>query len=330
MKSWRVLVTGGAGYIGSVVAERLIREGHATTVLDNLERGHRDAVPAQATFIEADLRDGVGLRRALDGMHFDFVVHLAAASLVGESMENPGKYFGNNLGGGVHLLDAAVTAGARGFVFSSSAATYGDPESIPIREDAPTIPTNAYGESKLLFERILAWYSRLKNLRYASLRYFNAAGATEERGEDHEPETHLIPRVLEAAREETEVEIFGEDYPTPDGTCIRDYIHIVDLAEAHLKAMHALDRGIEGIFNLGNGSGYSVKEVISVAEQVTGKKIRTRIAPRRPGDPPALVASSEKARTVLGWNPTRGDLREIIASAWNWHAAHPRGYAPRH
>jgi UDP-glucose 4-epimerase len=313
-----------------VVAERLVQEGHATTVLDNLERGHRDAVPHQAAFIQADLRDGEGLSRALRGVQFDFVVHLAAASLVGESMENPGKYFGNNLGGGVHLLDASVAAGARGFVFSSSAATYGDPDSVPIREDAPTVPTNAYGESKLLFERILAWYSRLKSLRFASLRYFNAAGATEERGEDHEPETHLIPRVLEAAREGTEVEIFGDDYPTPDGTCIRDYIHIVDLAAAHVDAMRALDRGIEGIFNLGNGSGYSVREVISVAEEVTGKKIRTRVAPRRPGDPPALVASSEKARKVLGWNPSRGDLREIIASAWTWHAAHPRGYAPRH
>jgi len=326
----KVLVTGGAGYIGSVVAERLLAEGHETTVLDNLERGHREAVPGKAVFIEADLRDGHGLRRALEGMRFDFVVHLAAASLVGESMENPGKYFGNNLGGGVHLLDASVACGARGFVFSSSAATYGDPESVPIREDAPTIPTNAYGESKLLFERILVWYSRLKKLSFASLRYFNAAGATEERGEDHEPETHLIPRVLEAAREGTEVEIFGDDYPTPDGTCVRDYIHIVDLAEAHLCAMRALDRGIEGVFNLGNGSGYSVKQVVSVAEEITGRKIRTRIAPRRPGDPPALVASSEKAQRVLGWNPMRGDLREILSSAWAWHAAHPRGYAPRH
>jgi len=324
------LVTGGAGYIGSVVAERLVQEGHTTTVLDNLERGHRNAVPPEAAFIEADLRDGEGLRRALAGMRFDFVVHLAAASLVGESMENPGKYFGNNLGGGVHLLDAAVACGARGFVFSSSAATYGDPETVPIREDAPTIPTNAYGESKLLFERILTWYSRLKRLSYASLRYFNAAGATEEHGEDHDPETHLIPRVLEAARNGTDVEIFGDDYPTPDGTCIRDYIHILDLAEAHLNAMHALDRGVEGIFNLGNGEGYSVKDVISAAEAVTGRKIRTRIAPRRAGDPPALVASSEKARQILGWNPMRGDLREIIASAWAWHTAHPHGYTPRH
>jgi UDP-glucose 4-epimerase len=307
-----------------------LADGHETTVLDNLERGHREAVPDQAAFIEADLRDGEGLRRALQGMRFDFVVHLAAASLVGESMENPGKYFGNNLAGGVHLLDASVAAGARGFVFSSSAATYGDPESVPIREDAPTVPTNAYGESKLLFERILVWYSRLKKLSFASLRYFNAAGATKERGEDHEPETHLIPRLLEAAREGTEVEIFGDDYPTPDGTCIRDYIHIVDLAEAHLCAMRALDRGIEGVFNLGNGSGYSVKEVVSAAEEVTGRRIRTRIAPRRPGDPPALVASSEKARRVLGWNPVLGDLREILGSAWAWHTAHPHGYSPRH
>jgi UDP-glucose 4-epimerase len=323
----KILVTGGAGYIGSVVAERLIAAGYDTTVLDNLERGHRAAVPARADFIHADLRDAAGLAAALSGRRFDVIVHLAASSQVGESMQNPGLYFANNLGGGVHLLEAALAAGARGFVFSSSAATYGDPLEVPIPEDAPTVPTNPYGESKLLFERILGWYSRVKGLRFISLRYFNAAGATAERGEDHEPETHLIPLVLRAARTGKPVDIFGDDYPTPDGTCVRDYIHIVDLAEAHIAAISALERGVEGVFNLGNGAGFSVKEVVRVAEQVTGTSIATRIAPRRPGDPPALVASSTKARAVLGWNPTRGSLNDILASAWAWHSAHPQGYA---
>jgi UDP-glucose 4-epimerase len=322
-----VLVTGGAGYIGSVVAERLVAGGHETTVLDNLERGHRAAVPPAAEFIQADLRDREGLARGLGPRHFDVVVHLAASSLVGESMQDPGRYFANNLGGGVNLLEASVAAGARGFVFSSSAATYGDPTSIPIDENAPTIPTNPYGESKLLFERILSWYSRVKGLRSVSLRYFNAAGATEERGEDHEPETHLIPLVLRAAARGTTVDIFGDDYPTPDGTCVRDYIHIVDLADAHVDAMAAIERGVEGAFNLGNGAGFSVREVVRVAEEVTGRRIATRVGPRRPGDPPSLVASSAKARSLLGWKPTRGDLRDIVASAWAWHLAHPDGYA---
>ncbi len=327
----KVLVTGGAGYIGSVVAERLVAEGHEVVVLDNLDRGHREAVPSEAEFVLADLRDEAGLRRALASRRFDFVVHLAASSLVGESMENPGKYFANNLGGGVNLLEASVAAGAAGFVFSSSAATYGDPAAVPISEDAPTLPTNPYGESKLLFERLSSWYSKLRGLRFVSLRYFNAAGATATRGEDHEPETHLVPLVLRAAREDGVVRIFGDDYPTHDGTCVRDYIHIVDLAEAHLAAMRAMSRGVEGVFNLGNGAGFSVKEVVAAAEEVTGKRIRTVVAPRRPGDPPSLVASSSKAREILGWNPTRGSLREIIASAWAWHRAHLHGYdAPRH
>jgi UDP-glucose-4-epimerase GalE len=247
--------------------------------------------------------------------------------LVGESMQDPGRYFANNLGGGVNLLEASIAAGARGFVFSSSAATYGDPTEVPISENAPTIPTNPYGESKLLFERILEWYSRVKGLRFVSLRYFNAAGATEERGEDHDPETHLIPLVLRAASRGTTVDIFGDDYPTPDGTCVRDYIHIVDLADAHVDAMAALERGVEGAFNLGNGAGFSVREVVRAAEEVTKRPIATRVGPRRPGDPPALVASSAKARAMLGWKPTRGDLRDIIASAWAWHLAHPQGYA---
>lgn len=327
----KVLVTGGAGYIGSVVSERLLAKGHEVVVLDNLERGHREAVPAEAAFIQADLRDPAGLEAALAGKSFDMVMHLAASSLVGESMENPGKYFGNNLAGGVNLLEAALRSGARGFVFSSSAATYGDPLEVPIPESAPTVPTNAYGESKLIFEKILAWYSRLKNLRSISLRYFNAAGATEVRGEDHQPETHLIPRILQAAADGGTVDIFGDDYATPDGTCVRDYIHIVDLADAHVLAMMALDRGIEGSFNLGNGSGFSVKEVIAEAERVVGGSIHRRVGPRRAGDPPSLVASSAKARAVLGWEPRFGDLGSILESAWAWHRKHPQGYrTPRH
>jgi UDP-glucose 4-epimerase len=322
----RVLVTGGAGYIGSVVAELLVAQRHDVIVLDNLSRGHREAVPPAAEFLQVDLRERRVLREALRGHELDIVIHLAASSLVGESMEEPGKYFENNLSAGVHLLEEALAVGARSFVFSSSAATYGDPQEIPISEDAPTVPTNPYGETKLAFERILNWYSRLRGLRFISLRYFNAAGASEERGEDHDPETHLIPLVLRAAAAGGEVGVFGDDYPTPDGTCIRDYIHILDLADAHLQAMSALADGVEGIFNLGNGAGFSVREVIAAAEEVTGKSVRTRIEPRRPGDPPALVASSGKARRVLGWDPIRGDLKGIIDSAWQWHCRHPEGY----
>lgn len=322
----RVLVTGGAGYIGSVVAELLVAQSHDVTVLDDLSRGHREAVPDAAEFLQVDLRERRMLREALCGRELDIVIHLAASSLVGESMEDPGKYFENNLSAGVHLLEETLAVGARDFVFSSSAATYGDPQEIPIREDAPTVPTNPYGETKLAFERILNWYSRLRGVRYISLRYFNAAGASEERGEDHDPETHLIPLVLAAAASGGEVGVFGDDYPTPDGTCVRDYIHVLDLADAHLLAMAALADGVEGIFNLGNGAGFSVREVIAAAQEVTGAEIRTRIEPRRPGDPPALVASSDKARRLLGWDPVRGDLKGIIGSAWRWHRRRPEGY----
>jgi UDP-glucose 4-epimerase len=324
----KVLVTGGAGYIGSVVVERLLREGHETTVVDDLSEGHRSAIPDAALFVEADLRDRAALSRALAGRSFDAILHLAASCLVGESMEDPGKYFENNVSAGVNLLEVAMALGAGRIVFSSTAATYGDPGVSPIPEACPTEPTNPYGESKLLFERVLSWYSRVRGLRWIALRYFNAAGASEERGEDHEPETHLIPLVLRAAATGGEVPIFGDDYPTPDGTCVRDYIHILDLADAHLDAMRAMERGASGPFNLGNGAGFSVREVVRVAEEVTGRPIRTRVAARRPGDPPSLVASSERARRILGWSPKHGDLREIVASAWRWHVAHPTGYRP--
>ncbi|MGH2571283.1 MAG: UDP-glucose 4-epimerase GalE [bacterium] len=322
----RVLVTGGAGYIGSVVVERLLREGHDTTVVDDLSEGHRSAVPDAAAFVKADLRDRAALSRTLAERSFDAIQHLAASCLVGESMEDPGKYFENNVAAGVNLLEVGMALGAGRIVFSSTAATYGDPGVSPIPEACPTEPTNPYGESKLVFERVLAWYGRVRGLRWIALRYFNAAGASEERGEDHEPETHLIPLVLRAAATGGEVPILGDDYPTPDGTCVRDYIHILDLADAHLDAMRAMERGASGPFNLGNGAGFSVREVVRIAEEVTGRTIRTRVAARRPGDPPSLVASSERARRILGWNPKHGDLREIVASAWRWHLAHPTGY----
>jgi len=321
-----VLVTGGAGYIGSVVCERLAAEGHAATVVDDLSTGHREAVPSGVELGVADLRDRAGLAAALQGRRFDAVVHLAASSLVGESMEDPGKYFENNVGGGVNLLEVSRALGADRFVLSSTAAAYGEPESVPIREDSPARPTNPYGESKLQFERILSWYERLHGLRWVALRYFNAAGASEARGEDRDHETHLIPLVLRAAASGGEVKMFGDDYPTPDGTCVRDYIHVLDLADAHVRALDAMDRGITGVFNLGNGEGFSVREVVRAAERVTGRSIRAAVAPRRPGDPATLIASSEKARTVLGWRPAHAELETIIRSAWDWSQRHPDGY----
>lgn len=323
----RVLVTGGAGYIGSVVCERLLAEGHEGVVLDDLSTGHREAVPAEMELLEVDLRDRKALFAGLKGRSFDAVMHLAASSLVGESMTDPGKYFENNVGGGVNLLEAALAAGADRFVLSSTAATYGEPEKVPITEEEPTTPTNPYGESKLQFERILAWYEQLRGLKWVALRYFNAAGASATRGEDRDHETHLIPLVLKAAATGGQVKMFGDDYPTPDGTCVRDYIHILDLADAHVCAMGAMERGVTGIFNLGNGEGFSVKEVVAVAEKVVGKRINAVTAPRRAGDPATLIASSGKARSVLGWKPERGDLEGIVRSAWDWHQAHPNGYA---
>ncbi len=322
----KVLVTGGAGYIGSVVCERLREEGHDATVLDDLSQGHREAVPVGTELLETDLRDRRALRASLSGRSFDVVMHFAASSLVGESMKDPGRYFENNVSAGINLLEESRRIGADRFVFSSTAATYGEPERSPITEDFPTIPTNPYGESKLMFERILDWYVRVRDLRYVALRYFNAAGASGTCGEDHDPETHLIPLVLKAAADGGKVHVFGDDYPTPDGTCVRDYIHVLDLADAHLKAMEAMDRGVGGAFNLGNGAGFSVTEVISAAEDVTGRRIRKARAPRRPGDPPTLVASSARAEEALGWKPCREDLPTILESAWRWHREHPRGY----
>ena len=320
-----VLVTGGAGYIGSVCVEQLLNAGHAVTVIDNLTEGHRTAVDPRATFVHACLSDQARVLDVLRGARAEAVIHFAANALVSESMTNPGKYFGNNVGNGVKLLDAAVAAGVRKFVFSSTCATYGLPERVPMTEDTPQRPVNPYGESKLMFERMLQWYQQLRGLEFVAFRYFNAAGASARFGEHHRIETHLIPNVLKVALgQAAQCEIYGTDYPTPDGTCVRDYIHIIDLALAHICA---LAPGKSGFFNLGNGSGYSVREVISACERVTGKTVPTIEKPRRPGDPPRLIAAAEKARQELGWTPRFPKLDDIVSTAWDWHRKNPKGYA---
>ncbi|MBU6398765.1 MAG: UDP-glucose 4-epimerase GalE [Verrucomicrobia bacterium] len=319
-----VFVTGGAGYIGSVCVEELVEAGHRVTVYDNLSEGHRSAVDPRATLVEGCLSDRRRLGEALEGSRAEAVIHFAAHALVGESMTNPGKYFRNNVGGGLNLLDAAVETGVRKFIFSSTCATYGPPERVPMTEDLPQRPINPYGASKLMFERMLEWYQRIHGLEFVALRYFNAAGAGERFGEHHRLETHLIPNVLKVALGQApHCEIYGTDYPTPDGTCIRDYIHIVDLAQAHLLA---LAPGRQGFYNLGNGDGYSVREVIQSCQRVSGRNIVALEKPRRPGDPPRLVASAEKAMRELGWKPRYPKLEQIVGSAWRWHQAHPNGY----
>jgi UDP-glucose 4-epimerase len=321
-----VLVTGGAGYIGSVVVERLIVQGHQAVVYDNLCRGHRQAIAAEAAFVQGDLADRDGIIRALEAHQIEAVIHMAAFALVGESVAEPRMYFGNNLVNGFHLLEAMLTAGVKKIVFSSTCATYGAPDSIPITEQTPQRPTNPYGESKLAFEKMLRWYDEAYALRHVAMRYFNAAGATDRFGEDHDPEAHLIPNVLKvAAGRKSHVDVFGEDYPTPDGTCVRDYIHVSDLADAHVLALGVLDHRSD-VYNLGYGSGYSVAEVVEMARQVTGRRIPTESAPRRPGDPPVLIANADKARRDLGWLPRLSELDRIIESAWRWHLAHPNGY----
>lgn len=323
----RILVTGGAGYIGSVVTQELIKDNHGVVVYDSLYKGHRPAVVDGAEFVQADLRDEEILRRTLHEKNIEAVIHMAADSLVGESYVNPGKYYDNNVSAGLVLLNAMRDANVRQLVFSSTAAVYGEPEKQPIEESDPTNPTNPYGESKLAFERAMHWYDRAHGLRYASLRYFNAAGATHKCGEVHDPETHLIPILLQVASGKRDhVEIFGDDYPTADGTCIRDYIHVVDLARAHILALGVLNEGSR-IYNLGcGGSGYSVRQVTDTARQITGKEIPVKIGPRRAGDPAVLIASSEKVKRELGWKPQYQDLTVIIDSAWRWMLEHPNGY----
>ncbi len=321
----KILVTGGAGYIGSVTSELLLDQGHEVVVFDNFERGHRDAVDPRARVQEGDLRDRDRIVDAMMREKPDAVVHFAAYALVGESMENPPMYFRNNTCGGVHLSEAMRLAGVRKIIFSSTCATYGIPERMPMDESLPQRPTNPYGESKLQLEKVLQWCDERFGTQSVFLRYFNAAGATERFGEHHDPESHLIPNVLRVALGQTEkVMILGDDYPTPDGTCIRDYIHIVDLAQAHILA---LEKDVSGPFNLGNGDGYSVKQVVDIAREVTGKPIKAEVAPRRPGDPPRLIAAADKAKTVLGWKPKYPDLKTIVEHAWKWHVRHPNGYA---
>ena len=321
----KVLVTGGAGYIGSACTEYLLDKGYEVTVFDALITGHRDAVDPRATFVEGNLADRDGLIELCRKNGFDAIMHFAAFSLVGESMQNPSKYFQNNLANAINLADAAVAGGVKNFVFSSTAATFGQPEKIPISETDPQKPINPYGESKLCFEKVLNWYSRIHGLKYAALRYFNAAGATGKYGEDHRPESHLIPIILQTIRgKRDKLMLFGDDYDTPDGSCIRDYIHILDLAQAHELALSAPE---SGHYNLGTGNGLSVFEIIRAAEEVTGKKVKFEIAPRRPGDPARLIACSDKARSMLKWRPQYESAHAIIESAWKWQLKHPDGYA---
>jgi UDP-glucose 4-epimerase len=322
-----IFVTGGAGYIGSAAAAALLEAGHTVTVYDSLASGHRQAVPESATFIHADLADQDALDRALARGRFEAVMHFAASIEAGESMVDPGKYFQNNVGNSLRLIESAFQSRVRRFVLSSTAAVYASSDD-PLDEDSPLGPTNVYGQTKKMVEDILVWYQTIHDLRFASLRYFNASGALLGRGEGHQPETHLIPLVLQVPLGQREaVRIYGTDYPTPDGTCIRDYIHIQDLVSAHLLALEALSEHDRLVYNLGNGAGYSVREVLETARRVTGHPIPALEAPPRPGDAPRLVASSERIRRELGWQPEIPALADIISSAWNWHREHPRGYA---
>ncbi len=321
----KIFVAGGAGYIGSACSEYLLNHGHQVTIFDSLITGHKEAVDHRATFIKGDLADRAFLMDVMKQGKYEAVMHFAAFSLVGESMKDPGKYFRNNLCSAINLADAAVESGVKSFVFSSTAATFGEPEEIPIRETTKQLPINPYGESKLCFEKVLKWYSQIYGIKYAALRYFNAAGATENFGEDHNPETHLIPIILQVAQGKREkIMIYGDDYETPDGTCIRDYIHILDLAQAHMKALNAPR---SGHYNLGTGNGLSVKEIVEAARKVTGHPIPVEIGPRRAGDPARLIAGSELARKELGWKPEFENASTIIESVWKWLQKHPNGYS---
>lgn len=320
----KVFVTGGAGYIGSNCVEELLNAGHTVTVFDNLSEGHRSAVDSRAKFIKGELADARFIADSLKESGAEAVIHFAAHALVGESMTNPSKYFRNNVASGLNLLDACVAAKVKKIVFSSTCATYGPPDRIPMTEDLPQRPINPYGESKLMFEKILLWFRQIHGLEFVAFRYFNAAGAGPNFGEHHRVESHLIPNILKVPLGlSKQCYIFGTDYPTPDGTCIRDYIHVTDLAQAHILAL-APDK--HGFFNLGNGGGYSVREVIKMCETVTGKAIKTIEKERRPGDPPRLVAAAQKAFNELGWKPQYPKLEQIVETAWRWHKNHPNGY----
>jgi UDP-glucose 4-epimerase len=321
-----IFLTGGAGYIGSAAAQTLLEAGHSVTIYDSLVKGYRAAVPEGARFITADLADQETLQAALSSESYDAVMHFAAFIEAGESMQFPGKYFYNNLVLSCGLIDAVARIGIPRFVLSSTASVYASSEE-PLTEESAIEPNNVYGQTKLMIEQVLDWYRHIHNLHYATLRYFNAAGALAERGEAHRPETHLIPLVLQVALEQREdIKVFGTDYPTPDGTCIRDYIHIADLVQAHVLALDALESNEKLIYNLGTGAGYSVREVIDVARKVTEHDIPATEAPRRPGDAPRLVANSSKIQSELGWQPQYPELETILLSAWNWHRNHPQGY----
>jgi len=323
----KLLITGGAGYIGSVVARQLLGAGHEVTVFDNLERGHRDAVPDGATLVVADLLDRAAVDAALDD-GFDGALHFAALALVSESVSHPERYYRTNVGGTLNLLEAMAAAGVPRLVFSSTCAVYGQPDEVPIAETTVPMPVNAYGASKLAVDLMIRDFCTATGLRAVSLRYFNVAGASGGLGEDHDPETHLIPSILRAALGSAPaVDVYGTDYPTPDGTAVRDYIHVEDLATAHVLALEGARESEHRVFNLGNGNGFSVREVIASAETVTGREIRTNEAPRRPGDPPMLVAASERIRAELGWEPQKPGLEEMVGDAWAFARAHPDGYA---
>jgi UDP-glucose 4-epimerase len=322
----RILVVGGAGYIGSVTVDQIIAAGHDVTVIDSLTSGHVEALNPDAEFVSADIRDETALTRLFASHNFHAVVNYGGYIQAGESVKQPGRYFANNVGGTITLLNAMLTYGVMRFVFSSSAAVYGDPEEVPIREDSPIRPINPYGESKAIVEKMLRWYEEAFGMRYVALRYFNAAGATELRGEDHRPETHLIPIVLEAAiGQRNHISLYGTDYPTPDGTCIRDYVHVSDLAGAHLLAIDRTETA-SGVYNLGTGKGFSNREVIASARRVTGEEIAVTEEARRPGDPAVLVASHDKAVAELGWQIAYKELDPIIETAWRWRQQHPEGY----
>ena len=321
-----ILVTGGAGYIGSHVVEELVRQGESVVVFDNLYQGHRDAVDHAAIFIQGDLANRAEIDDVLDTYPIDAIMHFASHTLVGESMEKPFLYLGENVTNALNLLQSAVEHGVRKFILSSTANLFDDPEKIPIAATERIVPGSPYGESKYIIERFLHWLDKIYDFRFAALRYFNAAGASELHGEDHDPELHLIPIVLEVARgKRDKLIVFGNDYDTPDGTCIRDYVHVLDLAQAHILALRALDGGSR-TYNLGSGKGYSIMEVVETTREVTGHPIPIEIGPRRPGDPDILIADSEQIRRELGWEPQYSDLRSIIESAWNWFQKHPNGY----
>ena len=322
----KVLVTGGAGYIGSVTVEQLIKAGHQVAVFDNLSQGHCAAIHEDAEFIAGDLANRDGIDNAITGFRPDAVMHFAAKSLVGESMQFPFLYLGDNVRNGLNLLESVVEHGIQKFILSSTANLFDEPETIPIDEQERIVPGSPYGESKYILERMLHWLDRTGKLRFAALRYFNAAGATQSRGEDHDPETHLIPLVLQVALgQRKDIKVFGDDYETPDGTCVRDYIHVADLAQAHRLALHAIDQKSQ-VYNLGNGLGFSVQQVLNAAREITGHAIPSEVVGRRPGDVATLVAASDKVRSDLGWRPEHPEISQIIESAWRWHSDHPHGY----